>query len=73
MDEIHSTFIDATLKSQVTAKDAKKSFQDNKKLSRRQRVNAFLDFVFKNEEFLIPFDDALNNNEDLFKIIHSSL
>lgn len=71
LDEIDSTFIDATLKSQGTAKDATKSFQDNKKLSRRERVHAFLDFVLKNEEFLIPFDDALNNNKDLFKTIQS--
>lgn len=73
IDEIDSTFIDDTLKSQVTARGRTKSFQDNKEMSRKDRVNAFLDFVLENEEYLIPFDDVLNNNEDLLKIIQSSL
>lgn len=42
-------------------------------MSRKDRVNAFLDFVLKNEEYLIPFDDVLNNNEDLLKAIQSLL
>lgn len=73
IDEIDSTFIDDTLKSQVTARGRNKSFQDNKEMSRKDRVNAFLDFVLENEEYLIPFDDVLNNNEDLLKTIQSSL
>lgn len=73
IDEIDSTFIDDTLKSQVTARGRNKSFQDNKEMSRKDRVNAFLDFVLKNEDYLIPFDDVLNNNEDLLKTIQSSL
>lgn len=73
IDEIDSTFIDDTLKSEVTARGRTKRFQDNKEMSRKDRVNAFLDFVLENEEYLIPFDDVLNNNEDLLKIIQSSL
>lgn len=73
IDEIDSTFIDDTLKSHVTARGRNKSFQDNKEMSRKDRVNAFLDFVLKNEDYLIPFDDVLNNNEDLLKTIQSSL
>lgn len=42
-------------------------------MSRKDRVNAFLDFVLENEDYLIPFDDVLNNNEDLLKTIQSSL
>lgn len=73
IDEIDSTFIDDTLKSQVTARGRNKSFQDNKEMSRKDRVNAFLNFVLENEEYLIPFDDVLNNNEDLLQTIQSSL
>nr|XP_034318304.1 uncharacterized protein LOC117686738 isoform X3 [Crassostrea gigas] len=73
IDEIDSTFIDDTLKSQVTARGRNKSFQDNKEMSRKDRVNAFLDFVLENEDYLIPFDDVLNNNEDLLKTIQSLL
>lgn len=73
IDEIDSTFIEDTLKSQVTARSRTRTFQDNKEMSRKDRVNAFLDFVLKNEEYLIPFDDVLNNNEDLLRTIQSSL
>lgn len=63
LEEIDSSIIKDTLKSQTCTEKEKASLQENSGMSRRERVKSFLQFILQNDEYLLKFDDVLHKHD----------
>lgn len=63
LEELDSSIIKETLETQTSTEEGKPSLQENSGMSRRDRVESFLQFILKNNEYLVKFDDVLHKHD----------
>lgn len=63
LEELDSSIIKETLEAQTSTEEGKPSLQENSGMSRRDRVESFLQFMLKNDEYLVKFDDVLHKHD----------
>lgn len=63
LEELDSSIIKETLEAQTSTEEGKPSLQENSGMSRRDRVESFLQFILKNDEYLVKFDDVLHKHD----------